>query len=127
MCDVEGMSGARVSLLVTCAVVAGLGAWFAVAKWDQANKVATVASALGAVAAVGVALWTALRTSPNRSGRASSIRVSGTGKATATGTGSSAVSGMRGRAGDSGPVEVRDTGDAEADEGGSAVSGVRLD
>ncbi|NUT99309.1 MAG: hypothetical protein HOY78_45620 [Saccharothrix sp.] len=115
------------ALVVTCVVVAGLGVWFAVAKWDQTNKVATVASALGAVAAVGVALWTALRTSPSQSGRAGAIRVSGTGKATATGAGSSAVSGVRGKAGDLGPVTARDTGDAEADGGGSAVSGVQID
>jgi hypothetical protein len=123
----KGMSGARVALMVTCVVVAGLGGWFAVAKWDQANKVATVASALGAVAAVGVAIWTALRGSPGRTGRPGRIRVTGTGKATATGTGTSAVSGVRGKPGGAGPLKVHDTGDAEADGGGSAVSGVHLD
>lgn len=121
------MSGARVALVVTCVVVAGLGVWFAVAQWDQANKVATVASALGAVAAVGVALWTALRTSPGRAGGPGAIRVSGTGRATATGPGSSAVSGVRGKAGGPGPVTARDTGDAEAEGGGSAISGVQID
>lgn len=115
------------SAVVTCAVVAGLGVWFAVAKWDQADKVATVVSALGAVAAVGVALWTALRGSPGQAGGTGGVRLSGAGKAAATGPGSSAVSGVRAKAGGPGSVEVRDTGDAKASGGGSAVSGVHLD
>jgi hypothetical protein len=32
-----------------CLVVAGLGVWFVVAHWDQANKVATAVSALAPV------------------------------------------------------------------------------
>jgi cytosine/uracil/thiamine/allantoin permease len=122
----KGMNGARVTLVVTCAVVAGLGVWFAVAKWDQANKAATVASALAAVAAVGVAVWTALRASSGRTGSRRTIRAAGTGKATATGAGSSAVSGVRGTAGNEGPVRARNTGEAQADDGGSAVTGVDL-
>ena len=120
------MNGARVTLAVTCVVVAGLGVWFAVAKWDQANKAATMASALGAVAAVGVAVWTTLRASSGRTGSRRTIRATGTGKATATGTGSSAVSGVRGTAGNEGPTKARNTGEAQADDGGSAVTGVDL-
>jgi hypothetical protein len=121
------MSGSRIALMVTCVVVAGFGIWFALAKWDQANKVASIASALGAIAAVGVAVWATLRSSSGAGGPMSRIRASGTGRATALGTGSSAVSGVRGTAGESGPIKVRNTGDAEAGKGGSAVSGVRLD
>jgi hypothetical protein len=122
-----GMSGVRAAAVVTCVVTAGLGGWFAVARWDQANKLATVASALGAVAAVGVAIWTALRGSPGRAGRARWIRVSGTGKAMATAPGSSAVSGVRGKPAGDVSLRVRDSGDAEAGGGGNAVSGVQLD
>ena len=112
------------ALVVTCAVVAGLGIWFAVAKWDQADKVAAAASALGALAAVGVAVWAALRTA--QGGPTGRIRVMRTGKATATGPGSSATSGLHGRA-DSGQAEALDTGDARAVGGGTAVSGVQVD
>jgi cytosine/uracil/thiamine/allantoin permease len=122
----KGMNGARVTLVATCVVVAGLGVWFGVAKWDQANKAATVASALAAVAAVGVAVWTALRASSGPTGLRHTIRATGTGKATATGPGSSAISGVHGTAGNEGPVRARNTGDAQADGGGSAVSGVDL-
>lgn len=122
----EGMNRARVVLVVTCAVVAGLSGWFAVARWDQANKVATVASALGAVAAVGVAIWTVLRGSSGGAERVGRIRVSGTGTATAKGAGSSAVTGVHSNVGDVTAVNVRETGDAKA-HGGSAVSGVHLD
>ncbi|MFT7840726.1 hypothetical protein Q5530_31695 [Saccharothrix sp. BKS2] len=105
-------------LSLTCLCVAGLGGWFAVARWDDANKVAAFASALGAVAAVGVALWAALRTLPDLQ-----LDVRGTGLAQARG-GGSANSGVRGKA--TGSVRVRDTGDAVADDG-DANSGARLD
>lgn len=122
----KGMSGARVALAVTCVVVAGLGGWFAVASWDESDKVATVASALGAVAAVGVAIWTALRGSPGRAGRVRRIRVAGTGRATAGGSDSSAITGVRSNTGGASALKVRNTGDAEAADGGNAVSGVHL-
>ncbi|MEV6242482.1 hypothetical protein [Lentzea sp. NPDC051838] len=116
------------TLVLTCVMVAGLAGWFALAKWDQANKVATVASALGAVAAVGVAIWVALRSSPSQAERANSrIRVARTGDATAVGAGSSAITGVRANASDTTSLRVRDTGNAQADDGGNAVSGVRLD
>lgn len=105
-------------LLLTCLLVAGLAGWFAVVRWDDANKVAAFTSALGAVAAVGVAIWAALRTSgPGQ------VTVRRTGRAEARG-GGSANSGVRGRI--SGSVRAEDTGDAVADDG-DASSGVRLD
>lgn len=112
------------ALVLTCVMVAGLGGWFAVARWDQTNKVATVASALGAVAAVGIAIWTALRDSSGRPRRTGGIRAAGTGKATARGAGSSATTGVRGKSGGTGALSARDTGDAEAEGGGRAVTGV---
>ncbi|MDA3646836.1 hypothetical protein LZ318_40990 [Saccharopolyspora indica] len=113
------MNTGRAVLLLTCLAVAGLGGWFAVARWDDANKVAAFASALGAVAAVGVAIWAALRTSA----RGPSVRVRRTGRAEARG-GGSANSGVRGGA--AGSARAENTGDAVAD-GGDANSGARLD
>jgi Kef-type K+ transport system membrane component KefB len=111
---------ARVVLVVTLFVVAGLAGWFALAKWDDANKVATVLSALGAVAAVGVAVWIALRAAPGPS-----VRVSQTGRATASS--GEANSGFRSSGGrEVNHVRVDGTGDAES-AGGEANSGVRFD
>lgn len=107
-------------LILTAAVVACLGAWFVLASWDHANRVATVLSALGALAAIGVAIWAALRGSSVRS----SINAKGTGDATAMGS-SSANTGIRVSKSDhSGRMEVKDTGKARADDGGDANSGI---
>lgn len=113
----------RAVLLITSLVVAGLLAWFAVAKWDSASKVATVVSALAAVATVGVAAWAALPASA----RARSISASRTGKAVARGN-SQATTGVRAPAktGD-GTVRAEQTGDAKASDGSDATSGVKLD
>lgn len=113
----------RVVLLVTVLAVGGLLAWLSVVNWDSASKIATVVCALGAVAAVGVAIWAALPAS----GQARSIAASRTGKAVARRNGS-ATSGVRAPAGGAeGPVRVDRTGDAEASDGGDATSGIRLD
>jgi hypothetical protein len=109
----------RVVVVVTCVVVAGLGVLFTVTQWDRASRIATVVSALAAVAAVGVALWAALP------GSGGSLRVSGTGQARA-GLGGTANSGLVGPAGMSGPVEVERTGDADASGGGAANTGIQL-
>lgn len=45
---------------VTCLLVSGLGGVFTVTQWDRASRIATVVSALAAVAAVGVAVWAAI-------------------------------------------------------------------
>lgn len=113
------MSVRRLVLLVTCLVVAGLAGVFAGTQWDRADRVATVASALAAVASVGVAVWAGLP-------RSGSVRVSDTGNAVA-GAGGMATTGLAGPATElvSG-IEVDRTGDADASGGGDATSGVRL-
>ncbi len=104
--------------MVTCLVVAGLSVVFLVTERDESSWIATVVSALVAVAALGVAVWAVLPSA------ALGVRVSGTGSATA-GQGGRAVSGYVGSADDaSTPVEVSETGDADATAGGDAVSGV---
>lgn len=107
-------------MVVTCLVIAGLGVTFVLLAWDQANRVATVASALGAVAAVGVAIWAALQ------GRTSSVRASRTGAATAR-DGGVAVSGVQGLSAPAVPLHVDRTGDATGTADGQATSGIRLD
>ncbi|MFI5589363.1 hypothetical protein ACIA5G_30215 [Amycolatopsis sp. NPDC051758] len=117
------MTAGRVTLIVTCVLVAGLAGWLALARWDDANKVATAVSALGAVAAVGVAVWAVIRAP--KAGR--SMAVSDTGRATAT-SGGKAVTGFSGKADSTtGSVQVERTGDAQASGDGNAVSGVQLD
>ncbi|TDQ00688.1 hypothetical protein [Labedaea rhizosphaerae] len=110
------MSGRRIALFVTCAVVLALGVTFVFVSTDAGNRLATIVSALGAVAAVGVAVWAALLERPR------GVVVSGTGKATA-GPSGTANSGYRGPANES--LEVRDTGDASGD--GGANTGVQID
>jgi hypothetical protein len=117
------MNARRSVLLVTFLAVAGLLAWLAAAKWDSASKVATIVSALAAVAAVGVAVWAALPAS----GQALRVVASRTGKATARG-GGHATSGVRTTGHNSGgSLSAGHTGDAEASDGGDATSGVRSD
>jgi hypothetical protein len=114
------MNPRRAVLLITSLVVAGLLAWFAVAKWDSASKVAAIISTLAAVAMVGLAVWTGLPAAA----KVLNISASKTGKATARGS-SHAISGVRapGTTGD-GIVRAKKTGDADASGGGDAVSGV---
>jgi hypothetical protein len=114
--DVD-MTLRRVVITVTCVVLAGLCAAFAVVRWEHANRIATVASALAAVAAVGVAVWAALP------GTATGPRVSRTGTATAMGLGSCANTGVAGPTTHDAAVATR-TGSAEATDGGRANTGV---
>jgi hypothetical protein len=114
------MTARRVVISVTCVVVGALAAVFAVSQWDQANRIATVSSALAAVAALGVAVWAALP------GSGPGARVSRTGTATAGGPGSRANTGVSGAASMPGAVVADHTGDARATNGGSANSGVDL-
>lgn len=86
---------------------------------------ATVVSALVAVAALGVAVWAALPAPRSRG-----LRVTDTGEARAR-TGGIAVSGLTalatgGTGSDLATVEVEHTGPADATGGGDATSGVRL-
>lgn len=112
------MTKSRVAVVVTCLAVAALGVWLAVATWDQANKTAVIASALAAVAAVGVAVWAGFRSGGSRSG----LVARNTGNATA-GPGGRANTGVRG-AGKPRSAEARRTGDARAGRDGDANSGV---
>jgi hypothetical protein len=109
----------RVVLVMTCVIVATLAVVLTVLRWEQANKVATSASALAGVAAVGLAVWAAIRGSSAR------VRVSNTGKAT-SGPGGKAVTGMSGPVAGAEEVVVDRTGDADASGGGDASSGVQL-
>lgn len=121
--DGVGVMG-RVVLVVTGLVVALLAGWFAVVQWEQADRVATVVSALGAVAAVGVAVWAVLR-GPSVSGGL--VRASRTGKAV-SGRGGSANAGVRAARSRWSRLIVADrTGDADSSDGGDANTGVRLD
>ena len=105
---------------ITCGVVAALAAVFAASQWDQANRIATVTSALAAAAALGVAVWAALP------GSGPGARASRTGTATAGGPGSRANTGVSGVASTPGAGVADHTGEARAANGGSANSGVHL-
>lgn len=123
MHDVDNahMTTRRLVVVVTFVVVAVLGAVFAVSQWDHASRVATVASALATVAALGVAIWAALP------GSGRTARVVRSGSATARGQGSRANSGVTGRAAQAGQDMASRTGNARAIGGGTANSGVELD
>jgi hypothetical protein len=116
------MTARRMVLITTAGVVAVLAVLLVVFRWDSANKIAVVVSALAAVAAVGVAIWAALPAMSSGKG----VRVSRTGRATA-GRGGRANSGFSGPASSlSDDVMVDRTGDADASGGGDANSGVQL-
>lgn len=116
------MTGRRMTLLATCLVVAALAVWFAIAKSDNASKMATFISTLAAVAAVGVGLLAAW---PGVSS-GTRARASRTGRAVGRG-GGTATTGIIGSAGhESADLRVDRTGDAEASDGGEATSGIHL-
>ncbi|MGH3176679.1 MAG: hypothetical protein ACRDPF_22805 [Streptosporangiaceae bacterium] len=107
------------ALLATAVVVVVLAAIFMVVRWDTANELAVVISALAAVASLGVAVWAAL---PAVSGRG--IRAIRTGQAT-VGAGGEANTGYKGPSGvQPGEITVDRSGDASAPEGGSANTGI---
>lgn len=111
------MNGGRIALVVAGFVVGVLAVLLVVLKWDEADKVATGASALAGVAAVGVAVWAGW---PVAAGLRGGVRVSRTGKAKA-GPGGRANTGFSGGGVVPDEVRVDRTGDAE---GGDANSGV---
>lgn len=116
------MSMRRMALAVTALAVAALGVVLTVVRWDDANKIAVVVSALTAVAAVGISVWAAL---PGGAAPTPPWRASQTGKAVA-GQGSQANTGISAPAAlASAPLQVDNTGDAEA-TGGDANSGIRI-
>lgn len=112
----------RVVIPLTFLLVAGLAAVFAVSGWDQADKIASIVSALVAVAALGVGVWAAL---PG-SAQGVHVRAVRTGTAMASGPGSRANTGVTGRVSASETVMIEGTGNARATDGGSANSGVDL-
>jgi hypothetical protein len=56
------MRKARAAAIATGVVTMGLLVWLTVAKWEEADRVAIIASAVGAVTAAGIAIWAVLRT-----------------------------------------------------------------
>lgn len=116
----DRMTARRVVVLVTCVVVAGLAGLFSVNSWTKANQIATVVSALVGAAALGVAVLTTWHV------HGSGPRALRTGRASATGAGSSANTGIRGRSVRAGAVHVERSGDAHAADGGEANSGAEL-
>lgn len=110
------MTARRAVLILTCLLLAGLGVYSAVARWDDANRIATIAASLAAVAAVGVGIWAALPANRQQSA------VSRSGKALARGRGSTANTGISGAG--SSPSAVTGSGDAHATDGGQANTGV---
>jgi hypothetical protein len=114
----------RMVLVATGGLVAVLAVVLMLLRWDSANKIATVVSAVAAVAAVGVAIWAAVPITSAGKG----VRVSRTGRAVA-GAGGRANSGFTGPAASgSSDVLVDRTGDADAStgKGGNANSGIEL-
>lgn len=108
----------RVVVAVTCTVVAALGGLLAV---TQSHWGAAAVAALAAVAAVGVEIWTALRSKPE-----ARVRVARTGDAY-SGQGGFANTGMNGpRAGLRGTFEIEQTGRAEASGSGTSNTGINL-
>ncbi|MGW3738010.1 hypothetical protein [Streptomyces sp. NPDC005148] len=110
------MTMKRVVLAGTCVVVAVLGWVFAVSQWETASRIATVASALAGVAAVGIGIWAAL---PDTSSSGIVVRDTGAVKTAGAGNAVSGYHGNRPR----GPVTVERTGDADATGDGNAISG----
>lgn len=101
-------------LVITLLVVAGMGFWFSVARWDDASKIAAVLSALAGIAAVGVAAWAALRGTPI----SSKITVKSSGDATSDS--GDANTGVRGKAAPSGlSVKINNSGEAKSKDGNS--------
>lgn len=111
----------RAVIIGTSLVTAGLFVMFALMRWESANRVATVLAAVAAVAAVGVAIWAALRTtSQNVHGRLRTVR---TGEAVAdrSGTVNTGISGVASHGVD---AMAKNTGDARGT--GDANTGIRL-
>ncbi|MGC3003206.1 hypothetical protein ACPF8X_33755 [Streptomyces sp. G35A] len=103
--------------------VAGLAGAFAVIRWDDANRLATVLSVLVSVSSLGVAVWAALP-----GARASGpVQVEQTGDAVADG--GTVNTGLTGPATDVaklGPVRVERTGRGRTRNGGDSNTGVHL-
>ncbi|MEV7192209.1 hypothetical protein AB0N81_10400 [Streptomyces sp. NPDC093510] len=107
----------RAVLITTMLVLAVFAGALSLLSWDRANQVAGVVSAVAGVAALGVGVCALLAPSGS-----TSVQVSGTGRATATGGGDANTGAVTSSS--AGAVSVERTGDARAD-GGSANTGYR--
>ncbi|MEU6484771.1 hypothetical protein [Streptomyces sp. NPDC046887] len=119
------VGGRRVVLAVTGLAIGVLAGVLAFLSWERADQVAGVVSAFVSLAALGASVYAVLSGSGQSASSSSGVRVSRTGKATASGGGTAntgVVTPSSGEAG--GPVSVERTGDAESD-GGSANTGFR--
>ncbi len=102
----------RVAVLVaTGFLVAALGVWLAVVRWEDGDKIATSISAVAAVAAVGVSVWAALYASRKQA----TLVASRTGNAT-TRRGN-ANTGVRAGTVNDTSIRAEDTGDARSSDG----------
>ncbi|WP_156959721.1 hypothetical protein [Nocardia sp. BMG51109] len=110
----------RWALFVTCLVAAGLTAWLASVESGRADTIAQSVSAVFAVAAVGVAVWAALRP-VDRRGPAVTARKTGS----AVAVRGESISGVQAPPGASGTLESMESGDAIAVDG-RAVSGTQI-
>jgi hypothetical protein len=118
------MSPRRIVLLTTVLAALGLSVWLSLASWDSASRVATIVSAVAAVALLGVGVWAALPGASSKDG----VRASRTGRAVARGRDSTATSGITATVGKiEGNQEAHRTGVADASDGGEATSGIRLE
>lgn len=124
--DDQGMAGAlgRIALIITSPGGGGVGCVGSPSPdgtmrtgWPRWRPL------LGDVAAVGVAVWAAVRSPVARK----SVTVSATGRAAAD-SGGKAITGVAGKADQTGgAVRVERTGDAKASWGGDAVTSAQLD
>jgi hypothetical protein len=127
VCNSYGMKTARrLTIIVTCVVIVGLTGWFVLLQWDRASWLATIVAALAAVAAVGVAVWAALR---EPSSGTKILEARGTGDAVAN-SGGDANTGIKAGVDSEVPpassIRAADTGGASATRRGRANTGIDL-
>ncbi|MER7152261.1 MULTISPECIES: hypothetical protein [Streptomyces] len=115
------MSAGRAVLLVTGATAGILAIVFVLVGPRQADHIATLVSALVAVAGLGVAVAAAVPAIPGRR----SVRVTDTGAATAKGSGSAVSGAAVSITNGTETIEVSHSGTADASDDGEATSGIR--
>ncbi|GHA06033.1 hypothetical protein GCM10010345_08190 [Streptomyces canarius] len=102
-------------------MVCALATGFALVGPRQADHIATLVSALVAVAGLGIAVWAVVSTVPGRR----SVQVSDTGGARARGAGSAVSGAVISIRNSAETIEVRNSGAVDAADDGEATSGVR--
>ncbi|MBX9395839.1 hypothetical protein K4749_20085 [Streptomyces sp. TRM72054] len=115
------MSTQRVVLLGSSVVACLLATVFLLVGPHQADHIATLVSAVVAVASLGVAVGSLVPVT-----RRGGIRAVGTGDARASRAGSAVSGAAVSATGATESIEVRRTGMADASDQGDATSGVRL-